>query len=84
MVLVPAYSIYKFFSMRGSLREVSLGPPGGAGDRTGGMSPVIPDATGEDRHEDTDPRAATWPSRFPPPAPSFHTGTLGLPLWILR
>lgn len=71
MVLVPAYSVYKFFSTRGSLREVSLGPPGGAGDRTGGMSPVIPDATGEDRHEDTDPRAATTAKSFPAPRPQF-------------
>ena len=31
MVLVPAYGIYKFFSIRGSLREVSSGQ--GLGER---------------------------------------------------
>lgn len=82
MVLVPAYSVYKFLSTRGSLREVRSGAPGEGGD--GRAVPSHPCEMRGDTHRNMDPEPPQWPSHLPPPTLSFHIGTLGMTIRALR
>lgn len=71
MALVPAYSIYKFVSIRGSLREVSSVRPGWG--RDGGESPGIPAEPRKGRHHEggMDTRATAMAQPFTTPYPVF-------------